>query len=88
MSASKLTGLGFDGGSIADEPGDDDALTTKTRSVVVAIEKTEDALSCVKYVAENILKGEVRDNSVAFAAVVCGGAGEKLVDKRRKKRQR
>jgi hypothetical protein len=57
MSSARLSGLSANAGSGSD---DDDEANRSTRSVVVAIEKTEDGLSAVKFAAENVLKGEVR----------------------------
>lgn len=57
MSSTKLSGLSADAGSGSDH---DDEARPSTRSVVVAIEKTDDGLSAVKFAAENVLKGEVR----------------------------
>ena len=48
-------------GSGSDDDGGDKPLDF--RSVVVAIEKTEDGLSAVKFAAENVLKGEVRQRA-------------------------
>ena len=60
MSSTKLTGLSANAGSGSDN--DDEAKTTPSaRSIVVAIEKTDDGLSAVKFAAENVLKGEVRE---------------------------
>lgn len=62
MSSTKLTGLSANAGSGSDN--DDEAKpssSSSTRSIVVAIEKTDDGLSAVKFAAENVLKGEVRD---------------------------
>lgn len=58
MSSTKLSGLSADAGSGSDN--DNEAQpSSSTRSVVVAIEKTDDGLSAVKFAAENVLKGEV-----------------------------
>ena len=60
MSSARLSGLSANAGSGSD---DDDEANRSTRSVVVAIEKTEDGLSAVKFAAENVLKGEVRQKA-------------------------
>jgi nucleotide-binding universal stress UspA family protein len=58
MSSTKLSGLGADAGSGSDDDGGGGDKPT-SRSIVVAIEKTDDGLSAVKFAAENVLRGEV-----------------------------
>lgn len=63
MSSTKLTGLSANAGSGSDNDDEAKASSSSTRSIVVAIEKTDDGLSAVKFAAENVLKGEVREQA-------------------------
>ena len=72
MSSTKLTGLSANAGSGSDN--DEAPSSSSTRSIVVAIEKTDDGLSAVKFAAENVLKGEVREQ---------GGPRERVGDSQR-----
>ena len=65
MSSTKLSGLAADAGSGSE---DDEApsraspspSSSSARSIAVAIEKTDDGLSAVRFAAENVLKDDVR----------------------------
>ena len=64
MSSAKLSGLSAHAGSGSDDDNEEEKRASspgKRRSVVVAIEKTEDGLAAVRFAAENVLKGEVRE---------------------------
>lgn len=65
MSSTKLTGLSANAGSGSDNDDEAKPSSSSCRSIVVAIEKTDDGLAAVKFAAENVLKGEVREYSGA-----------------------